>query len=969
MKMTRSITALAALAFLLTMGPGALSQDASSQVTWNFSGAVAQGGTWQMRVTASGREFNAGDGLTLAVEFNINSPGLTQNVNRVAGVCTLVTGARVFNQDGDMIGAPDAMASTVLTGIGLPIEGAYEGLPTDRFGGTFHHPIDSLLLTPASELTVNERAGTITGTAVHGILLDPGIPEGWYQLRIDLGLQIGEGDIVTLWGVNPNVPTTTDDQMTYGVTSPIAIGTRNQPRMIWTLFSSSLPSGGVVAVEDRGYLAATHHLGYSSSTVLPMCDSKGQQIRYLLEPDFPLVWNPFMRTTGSNLDLDYHSGWMEVRIENPDGSIVDLGGAPLDGRRGIGATTLQDRFAFSFSSYGRHRIEMVGWIKDTSNQAYVGGGIYDVYIARPIQIDTNILPGTPFTKNDFFDPGFQLYPPVPADVEVTWKLDPYSGNRPNSESFTAKANQWGYYSPAILMGRDRFARVSQIQFGTPGEYTVAFLATYREPDGTLWMGEKTLAGVVLPSDAILLAGRPPAAGSFSITSDARYVPVPADTGDTVLLPENTSGSLPTVYTFPLGFFLGNQTGFRTDDAALRTLDSGAAGTFVTPRMATSSGLFPLTYPADIDRLGYIIDAAARNDGYFQGCVTEGSARAHLPYPTFPWNPGELAADASGDIYHFWSAMVYRDIPANSTKYGSYSTGIVVSDDVMVPRVHQAGTPMISDGWGTHSAVMHNLAVRPGSIVGEGDPFTPTSYFLPLPAESTVEWVITPPGGNQRTITATAGNSGYAQAMRDRFVLDRQGVWKVRTSLIQGDQTGSILGVNPGEAWEFYVISPGNTLPIRFHLPARMPLDPGSHLLALTADLLECDIASGTIHITATFNGAPIEQTARDIQDSAFTYSIDLGQVGNSFENYDPLDTRDRIVISFLAEGLSATGQRRMAAKMVYVQGGVLYTGEKEYTPIDPRSRDQKLRELAQEAETGLAHELRGRVPPAEQPAQ
>ena len=947
---------------MAVIGPGASGQQPDPGVTWTFNGLVAEGGSWEMTITTSQRAFNPGDGMTLAIDFDIDSIGLAYNAERINGIYTLVTGMRTFNTDGDMIGASHTMTSTIMNGDGIPIEGETQGLPTDRFGGAFHHPIDSYAVTPSSDLQINTTAGTIHGTAMHGITIDPDTPPGWYLLRIDIGLEISEDDHVTLWGINPSNQSITEDEQSYAVVGPVAIGTTSQPQISWTLFSNSLPGGGVIPLEDRGYFATSRGLGYSSLPILPMTDSRGGQIRYLIEPDFPMVWNPFMRTSGTALDLDLHSGWMEARIENPDGAILDLGGAPFNGRRGIGATTLQDKFAFSFSSYGRHRIELTGWIRDASNQTYVGGGVYEVYVAQPIQIETNVLPGTPFTIDSYFDSGFQLYPPVPAQVNVTWQLDTWSSGNVAAETFDTTANRWGFYSPPIIEGRDRFARATRIQFTTPGEYKVTFVATYTEPDGTLWKGEKIITGVVLPgSDVIELASRPPSAGSFSLTSDARYVPVPADTSDTMILPEPTSSGLPTVYTFPIGFFLGNQSGFRTDDSALQEIESVSTGTFLTPRLATSSGLFPHTYPEDIDRRAYLVNAASRQDGFSQIRTCEGSPSSYLPYPTFPWNPGELASDSTGDIYHFWSAMIYRDLASQSVRYGSYASGAVLTSDLSTPSIHNAGSPLISDGWGIHSLILHNLAIRPGSIVAKDQPFTPSAYFLPLPPESTVEFVITPPLGNQRTITVTSGPDGYACDMGQRFEIDYPGVWTVSAKLIQGENTGGVLGVSTEADWEFYVIENNNMIPITFHLPERKPLDPNSDIVVLTGDLSANDFMEGSVNISATFNGAVVEQTRRDVANGLFTYSIDLTQITNTYPNYDPYDPNDRIVITFYANGLTSAGMRLTAAKMIYIQNGILYSGEKDYSPIDPRTREDRLREIAEMAESEEAHEIRGRT--------
>jgi len=958
--MVKRLTLITAIVLLLLPGSRAIGQDSASQVSWDFTGTVAEEGSWAMHVTAPSRSFQPGSGLTLAIDFTINSIGLSYNVSRINGVYTLVTGSRVFNENGEMIGRTQALGSTILTGVGLPIESPVTGLPTDRFGGDFHNPLDSYTVTPASQINVDTETGVISGTVIHDIQLDPNVPTGWYELRIDLGLEIEQGDVVTLWGVNPNAPGTTDDEQTYAITDPVAIGTDSQPKLIWTLFSSSLQSGGVVALEDQGFVGVSRHLGFSTTTILPMTSASGRQITYSLEPDFVFISNNFMRTGGTVLNLDYHSGWMEARIENPDGTVIDLGGAEFNGRRGLGATTLQDKFAFCFSQYGRHRIELSGWVRDESNQTYVGGGVYEVYVAKPLKIEPNIINGMPFKKNEFYDPGFRVYPPVPANVDIAWQLDPYSSHNPETRTFTTTSNRWGYYSPPIAVGRDRLTRATEIQFITPGEYRVTYVARYREEDGTLWMGEKTITGLVLPEDPIDVISRPPASGSFSITSDARYIPVPGDTGNTVILPVDSNPLLPTIYTFPLGFLSGDQTGFRTDDSALLQLDHVTTGNFVTPRLASSSGLFPALYPFDIDRTAYIVASASRNDGRSQFYVGEGSSESHLPYPAYPWNSGEVSPDAAGDFYHIWGGIVYRDNASQSSKYGYYSTGIVLNDTISTPKLHEAGTQIISDGWGGRNLFLHNMAVEPGTIIDEGSVFTPASYFLPLPEDSTVEFTVTPPAGNQISVTITGDNRGYAADLTKRFELPMRGVWKVESRIIQADQEGSILGVSQGIPWVFYVIDGGNSFPIEFHMPPVSSLDLDNPEVIFIGDLTGGDIVQGKAYVSSVFNSAVIEQTERTITDGSFTYSIDLEQIPNSFPNFDPFNPDDRLVITFFVDGLTSNGSRQMAAKSVYISGGQVFTGEKEFRPIDPRSRDEMLEEMTDSAESDLARELRGR---------
>ncbi len=104
-----------------------------------------------------------------------------------------------------------------------------------------------------------------------------------------------------------------------------------------------------------------------------------------------------------------------------------------------------------------------------------------------------------------------------------------------------------------------------------------------------------------------------------------------------------------------------------------------------------------------------------------------------------------------------------------------------------------------------------------------------------------------------------------------------------------------------------------------------------------------------MYISTTFNGAIIEQTERQVQDGSFVYSLDYVEVSNSFENFDPFDPRDRLVMSFLINGITNDGDRRYAAKVCYTEGGWLYTGDKEYNPIDPETRKERLDDIALEA--------------------
>lgn len=951
--MGRNIVVLSAVIFLISIAPGALSQEEMRQISWDFTGSVAENGTWNMKVTVPKRTYKLGEGLTITVDYTINSPGLAYNIERVSGIYVLITGFRSFDGNGEMIGGSHAMVSTILTGTGLPIQGENHDFPTSRFGSKFHHPLESWIVQKPASLAVDVQKGTIQGTTVHGIMLDQDIPPGWYQLRVDIGVEIADGVLVTLWGENPLSKDTSNDKQSFGITGPLAIGTLAQPRMLWTLFSNN-PGGCAIPLEDKGFIAATRGTGYNSRVILPMTDSRGVQARYLLEPDFPLIWNPFMKTEGTPIDLDYKSGWMEVRIENPNGNIVNLGRAKFAGKRGMGATTLEDRFAYSFSTYGRHLIQLKGSINDKSGQAYTGGGVYEIYIAKPLEIKPNILPGTPFKKNDFYDPGVQIYPPYPAKLSITWQLDPYSSGKPTISTFEVNANRFGKFIPPIIEGRNRIDLPTRIQFNTIGEYRVDYVATYQAPDGTFWMGEKTITGYVLPPDAISLSSRPSGPQAFSSSAEARYFPLPAESGNTVHIPSPQT-SVPTVFTFPMGFFLKNQSGFRTDDLALQEITTGAAGIFVSPRLATSNGLYPHNYPEYIDRLAYISSYASSWDHSSLVYCGDDCIKTASIFSDYPWLQNELRIDANGDIYHFWSVMVYRDLISNSTKYGFYSAGGVVSDNVASPRIHSSPSTLISDGWGAKNAVIHNLALPPGSIVFDGSSFNPSGYFLPLPPMSKIEFKITPPNEKERIITLNADQTGYFSGMKQRIKLDRPGVWKVQAQVIQGNDIGGVLGVDIGQQWEFYVLNKDNKLPIKFDLPPQVSVLSTDQPLVFNGNLKDSGIVEGKVYISALFNSIVLEQTEREVVNSSFVYSLNLAQVSASFPNFSINDPFDELTITFFVEGVTSVGQYRYAGKFVYLKNGVLHAGEPPYVKIQPTTRQAQPLEQSEIEKTPVSN--------------
>src|SRR5262249_10006186 len=114
----------------------------------------------------------------------------------------------------------------------------------------------------------------------------------------------------------------------------VRIGAPSAPRIACVLVLDDLTNGlrGSVAVEDRGKFQVASHVAIASDvTVLPPTDPRtGETVRYRLEPFAPLISASFARMAfPPQIAFKFPSGSLSVRVLRPDGTIDDLGSAPL----------------------------------------------------------------------------------------------------------------------------------------------------------------------------------------------------------------------------------------------------------------------------------------------------------------------------------------------------------------------------------------------------------------------------------------------------------------------------------------------------------------------------------------------------------------------------------------------------------------------------------------------------------------
>jgi len=413
----------------------------------------------------------------------------------------------LFNQDGQQMAGENYFMSTLLTPSGFPIQ--RPGRSTEGLEGPF-------------EVANLRYAG---GHAIEGDLSAAGrLPEdvlpGIYRPSYWLDFSGVPTDTTTWLAANVTQYTFNAHE---ALLPPITIGAVDPPRLIWRLLADDFVQGtrGASAQEDQGtFELASQIVSQGAPYYTPPVDVRsGQPITYRLEPFLPMISFTDRRMPAPPLiPLDLPGGQLHVVIQEPDGTVRDLGSEAFaqsfnrtkttHGGHDLNVGTVQmddvyslkaasDRFRVTFDQYGHHVITMTGVISDLWGNSYAGGGAYDVWAAHPLDIDPGVLPGTPLAVGDAFNPAIQFYPRVPADVHLALTLYPDSDPaQAITRTVTGRANDYGYFSSRNTEYGIRNTQYP-ISLTHPGEYRVDLTATYTNASGEMYMGTMTWGGVVM----------------------------------------------------------------------------------------------------------------------------------------------------------------------------------------------------------------------------------------------------------------------------------------------------------------------------------------------------------------------------------------------------------------------------------------------------------------------------------------
>jgi hypothetical protein len=762
----------------------------------------------------------------------------------------------------------------------------------------------------------------------------------------------------------------------------VRIGSVKPPRIFWMLGANDFSNGvrGTVALEDRGkFQLASHVITSTDFFLLPPAT-------YRLEPFAPLLSDSHDNGTlavATPFPLKFPSGTLSVSVRKPDGTVDNLGSAPF--RQSVSRspvsrnnqllsgstnhvtdlyrlTTLDPKFDYPFTQHGRYVVTMTGSIEDVRGNAYAGGGTYEVFIGKTLDLETGVIAGTPFTIGSAVTPSLTIQPPVPADVEVRFRLLGNSAPANALErTIRGHANRFGVFHAAPIVA-DR-----------PGEYRVDVVATYTDAAGRFWGGAVSWGSVVeTPGTGVVTHGRRGFDAVDHIQDQWLFVREKRAGGDHLMFP----------------FHHGDVMWMQKDDPAadipkITIQDNGAiadrirqrGGCFcefpaVADRM--TAGETPLysfvgaggNDPENIEQWGYFYAFAERPGVHVREFVGEdqsgtGYWRFNDRYQ-FQLSTG-LNGDLPNDFKFQFGGAVYRDPNVNLFYYGAYSSLFVLLpfQDVLGGRIFPpfqgngggpTGGPLFRLKGRDIELFFHPTGIRPGTILVQGDTASFAGYSAPtLPSKISID--VTAPSGRVRTIKGQANKVGWFYDSGYDFAVDEPGVWKAKVKIlfdgvlpstsgqvIAPFPSGDVLGSREGEFY-FYVVR-GDAAPLTLAgLPPFVRPAEEQVRLFVTPPPGLTDVL---LTYTTTMPGFVLEEGTTGVM--AYTY--DAARLAQDFPNLDLVDGdgfagADTITISLLLSGTDAAGKRKHFARQIVIQGEELQITDQKAPAAQTRRRSAR----------------------------
>ena len=921
-------------------------------VMWAASGSVADANV------KSGDEVSISGSLRIFIPDGVTAPD-SLNLQLHAGIGLL------FDNQGRQASTSSDFISRILTPTGLPIELSV-GADATNIGSI--------------PVTLHNDGGVMVSEFNLDAPLSPNLPDGTY--RLFLWIPAGP-HLDPLGDGSTQGPTSL---LGYGgaTAALITVGSPAPPKLSPMILvdSPSQGSRGVIANEEIGRYDFSARVAFQSQEYIvePRDLGSGQLISYRLEPFFP-----FVSLADRDLPIpplvpfDLPGGELNITVETPSGDIDNLGSSPiLQTRTGLQATingsvlnngggnpggvlqltTLSDSYSYEFQEYGQYTISVSGSVSDIWGQKYPFSGNFQVWAAETLDIETASLPGTPFQVGDQLPAVVNIYPGVPADVEMSLALYPIDGGPKIEDSVTGRANRFGYFD-----GGGKTFNLNQA-----GEYLAQVRISYTDDAGRLWMGTRRWGSGVASASPILIAhGRRGedsgetderlawfSRAAIGVESGPHHLNFPYHSGDIVWATDDDSVQMRVTFQDTVGSV--------GDLLADRDEQSFSEGPSFQERRAigelplfnsTGSGLAASIALDDIDQWGYAYRSIERPGVRVREMV--GTDQTKSPY----WRFGDLylaqrgmgiEGDRPNDVKWQFAAAVFKRPDLGIGEVAIYgSLWVEIDDDdpigsrVFPPFQGAAGGPtggpiMTLKGEEIDIFLMPT-AVRPGTVLEVGDRFVFAGQVGP-PLASKVTVRTTAPSGEVHTISGQANSVGYFADSTSDFIVDEPGVWTVEVEVLHDGltsagpveppyPTGSVLGAEEGR-FQIYVVARSSE-PLDFGLPdlsfADVPNRPGiSFFPRIPQSWSEIQGM-----YTISMPGFILEEGSLTQSGDTLELVYDPVRLSREFPNIDleawsqpTTGLSDEVFISVLLSGNDGSGERQYAAKHLTLVGEDIY---------------------------------------------
>ena len=765
-------------------------------------------------------------------------------------------------------------------------------------------------------------------------------------------------------------------------------------RLAATLLADVLSEGsrgGIRAREDSYLFDFSPRVATRHDPVIPRLDGSDQPWTYRLEPYVPLLGTAErISPPVPPIALDFAESELTVTITRPDGQIQTLGPSPLtryvflfpkgpgcslgkliSGSHPSGMPQLQgrdDTFAYQFPMDGDYVVALSGYIADQGGREYEISGTYDVTVAAVLDIETAMLPGTPFEVGDAIAPTLTVMPGVPAEIKYAVTHVAADGVA-TTQIFFGQANENGWWD----------GNGEVFTFERDGEYRIDVDARYTDPQGNLWAGRMRFGSAIATPDAPIIAHGRRGSDSFQELPPAWFFRrkfVPGDEGH--LWPPFFTGDIQWGVTEERGdaaISLRNSVQILDKDHPLvaRAWDLGYFGhasgvtAIVSTEESERAGQLSLStvhnpdrrqgmHPEDVELWAYMYGSAQRPGVRVRELIAGEDTEDpywffHDPYLFQSGNGPE--GDLPGDFKFQYAAAVIRDDISGEGVYAIYGSGWVLTpgDDtlgarVMPPFQGAAGGPNGGPLFTVHGREIDMfflpLGVRPGAVLESGDVFRMAGPIMPtLP--SLVEYTVIAPDGTARNFDGRANAIGYFYDPQDDFVVDQPGLWRVELKVTHEGMTsaGPVQPPYPtggmltpdGYGFSFVVVD-ATTYPLKID----------TDLAQLTLEQWYCSSDSsigsrqvGNAYFQATFPDNWSIDSARvivtmpgivlvdedvSVEDAKIRWDLDapaLNQLANNFDYEGDIGIADTITVTFYIEG-TLDGQRVQATGTIVTHG-------------------------------------------------